>query len=252
MSSPRVAARLTVLPGLLCRRVSEDCGCARLLIPGGRVPQPDLSGAGACHEDAPRCPIACPCPAAGWCPACCSERAEKGTNRERSTIIIPAAGIPWFRELFNYYAGGTNEAGCAGAVAPHWLSRARMQLHTYAHAPDVGSWWGRSSLSRPRSFSSSSARTREAVSCASRRAAPGEAASRQCGCSHLAHCLAHRAACGPVQECFRRMCVRAKCPRTRFGPRHKLIWCARRRRPLPVWRGSCPKRQGRGPVCRLA
>lgn len=37
--------------------------------------------------------------------------AEKGTNRERSTIIVPFAGIMWFRELFNYYAGGTNEAG---------------------------------------------------------------------------------------------------------------------------------------------
>ena len=101
--------------------------------------------------------------------------AEKGTNRERSTIIIPAvglfvakyaflsicapcetgflakftqqrlcltlvcgqAGIPWFRELFNYYAGGTNEAGCglilccSGACGgcrqltdPRWSGRA--------------------------------------------------------------------------------------------------------------------------------
>ena len=37
--------------------------------------------------------------------------AEKGTNRERSTIIVPYSGIMWFRELFNYYAGGTNEQG---------------------------------------------------------------------------------------------------------------------------------------------
>lgn len=37
--------------------------------------------------------------------------AEKGTNRERSTIIVPNTGIMWFRELFNYYAGGTNEQG---------------------------------------------------------------------------------------------------------------------------------------------
>ena len=37
--------------------------------------------------------------------------AEKGTNRERSTIIVPYNGIMWFRELFNYYAGGTNEQG---------------------------------------------------------------------------------------------------------------------------------------------
>lgn len=26
--------------------------------------------------------------------------------------MFEQAGIPWFRELFNYYAGGTNEAGC--------------------------------------------------------------------------------------------------------------------------------------------
>ncbi|DBA92796.1 hypothetical protein WJX77_008760 [Trebouxia sp. C0004] len=37
--------------------------------------------------------------------------AETGTNRERSTIIVPYTGIMWFRELFNYYAGGTNEQG---------------------------------------------------------------------------------------------------------------------------------------------
>ena len=37
--------------------------------------------------------------------------AEKGTNRERSTIIVPYTGIMWFRELFNYYAGGANEQG---------------------------------------------------------------------------------------------------------------------------------------------
>ena len=29
---------------------------------------------------------------------------EKGTNRERSTIIVPGQSLPWFRELFNYYA----------------------------------------------------------------------------------------------------------------------------------------------------
>ena len=36
---------------------------------------------------------------------------EKGTNRERSTIIVPGQSLPWFRELFNYYA--TTEASCA-------------------------------------------------------------------------------------------------------------------------------------------
>lgn len=36
---------------------------------------------------------------------------EKGQNRERSTIIVPSAGIQWFVELFNYFAGGTNEQG---------------------------------------------------------------------------------------------------------------------------------------------
>ena len=29
---------------------------------------------------------------------------EKGTNRERSTIIVPGQSLPWFRELFNYFA----------------------------------------------------------------------------------------------------------------------------------------------------
>lgn len=36
---------------------------------------------------------------------------EKGNNRERSTIIVPSGGIPWFVELFHYYAAGTNETG---------------------------------------------------------------------------------------------------------------------------------------------
>eukprot|EP00210_Caulerpa_lentillifera_P004895 g4671.t1 len=34
---------------------------------------------------------------------------EKGNNRERSTIIVPSAGIQWFVELFHYFSGGTNE-----------------------------------------------------------------------------------------------------------------------------------------------
>ena len=29
---------------------------------------------------------------------------EKKANRERSTIIVPGRSLPWFRELFNYYA----------------------------------------------------------------------------------------------------------------------------------------------------
>lgn len=29
---------------------------------------------------------------------------EKKANRERSTIIVPGQSLPWFRELFNYYA----------------------------------------------------------------------------------------------------------------------------------------------------
>ncbi|KAK9817960.1 hypothetical protein WJX72_004943 [[Myrmecia] bisecta] len=37
--------------------------------------------------------------------------AEKGSNRERSTVIVPKLGIPWFRELFNYYAAGVDEQG---------------------------------------------------------------------------------------------------------------------------------------------
>jgi len=36
---------------------------------------------------------------------------EKGQNRERSTIIVPSAGIKWFVELFHYYSGGTSEQG---------------------------------------------------------------------------------------------------------------------------------------------
>ncbi|CAL8465643.1 g5179 [Coccomyxa elongata] len=36
---------------------------------------------------------------------------EKKANRERSTIIVPGQSLPWFRELFNYYA--TTEAALA-------------------------------------------------------------------------------------------------------------------------------------------
>lgn len=38
---------------------------------------------------------------------------EKGNSpsRSRSTIVLPAAGIPWFRELFRYYSGGTGDNG---------------------------------------------------------------------------------------------------------------------------------------------
>eukprot|EP00803_Ostreobium_quekettii_P000356 evm.model.scf_454.11 EVM.evm.TU.scf_454.11 scf_454:73376-75253(+) len=42
---------------------------------------------------------------------CYLKVSEKGNNRERSTIIVPSSGIPWFVELFHYYAGGTNENG---------------------------------------------------------------------------------------------------------------------------------------------
>ena len=36
---------------------------------------------------------------------------EKGNNRERSTIIVPSSGIPWFVELFHYYAGASADGG---------------------------------------------------------------------------------------------------------------------------------------------
>ena len=35
---------------------------------------------------------------------------EKKANRERSTIIVPGRSLPWFRELFNYYA--TTDPSC--------------------------------------------------------------------------------------------------------------------------------------------
>jgi hypothetical protein len=37
--------------------------------------------------------------------------AEKGTNRDRSTVIVPAAGIRWFVQLLHYYAGGIPDTG---------------------------------------------------------------------------------------------------------------------------------------------
>lgn len=40
---------------------------------------------------------------------------EKKANRERSTIIVPGRSLPWFRELFNYYA--TTDA----SYVSHWL-----------------------------------------------------------------------------------------------------------------------------------
>lgn len=46
-----------------------------------------------------------------------AERVRWRGCRERSTIIVPSAGLPWFRELFNYYAGGTNETGCVRVAA---------------------------------------------------------------------------------------------------------------------------------------
>ncbi len=45
--------------------------------------------------------------------------AEKGSNRERSTVIVPKLGIPWFRELFNYYAAGVDEQGRCVAGGVH-------------------------------------------------------------------------------------------------------------------------------------
>eukprot|EP00210_Caulerpa_lentillifera_P002769 g2646.t2 len=33
---------------------------------------------------------------------------ERGNNRERSTIIVPSAGIQWFVELFHYFSGAIN------------------------------------------------------------------------------------------------------------------------------------------------
>ncbi len=107
-----------------------------------------------------------------------SVRAGRGC-RERSTIIVPSAGLPWFRELFNYYAGGTNETGCERVVKRHRVRRPAPRgpwRRPIARAA-AGSSWARSSPSRPRSSSSSWARTRAGAFCGSRRAAPGEAAS---------------------------------------------------------------------------
>lgn len=41
---------------------------------------------------------------------------EKKANRERSTIIVPGRSLPWFRELFHYYA--TTDPSCV-FKAPH-------------------------------------------------------------------------------------------------------------------------------------
>ena len=40
---------------------------------------------------------------------------EKKANRERSTIIVPGRSLPWFRELFNYYA--TTDPTCVPCIA---------------------------------------------------------------------------------------------------------------------------------------
>ncbi|KAK9803252.1 hypothetical protein WJX73_010484 [Symbiochloris irregularis] len=36
---------------------------------------------------------------------------EKSNSRSRSTVVVPAAGIAWFRELFKYYSGATDAQG---------------------------------------------------------------------------------------------------------------------------------------------
>lgn len=41
---------------------------------------------------------------------------EKSNSRSRSTVVVPAAGIAWFRELFKYYSGATDAQGCASEL----------------------------------------------------------------------------------------------------------------------------------------
>ncbi len=40
---------------------------------------------------------------------------EKGAARERSTVVVPADGVPYFAELFRFYAQGGVEAGAGTA-----------------------------------------------------------------------------------------------------------------------------------------
>ena len=34
---------------------------------------------------------------------------ERGINRERSTVVVPAAGVSWFEALLSYYTDGAEE-----------------------------------------------------------------------------------------------------------------------------------------------
>ncbi|CAD7698571.1 unnamed protein product [Ostreobium quekettii] len=43
---------------------------------------------------------------------------EKGNNRERSTIIVPSSGIPWFVELFHYYAAASDGGSLVNKELP--------------------------------------------------------------------------------------------------------------------------------------
>lgn len=46
---------------------------------------------------------------------------ERGTKGDRSTIIVPSAGIPWFVQLFSYYASSA-EGGCDFGHCLVWKS----------------------------------------------------------------------------------------------------------------------------------
>lgn len=50
---------------------------------------------------------------------------EKKANRERSTIIVPGRSLPWFRELFNYYA--TTDPSCVLSKPPGCLQGGVVQ-----------------------------------------------------------------------------------------------------------------------------
>lgn len=68
---------------------------------------------------------------------------EKGSNRPRSNIIIPAAGIQWFVRLIDYYIAGAAEP--SGWVAHMWGGATPLQAASMAacrfHLLAV-LWWG--------------------------------------------------------------------------------------------------------------
>ena len=55
---------------------------------------------------------------------------ERGSSRERSTVVVPQDGVPYILELFRFYSAGGLEAGAA--TAKH------LQLETKAFYFEVG------------------------------------------------------------------------------------------------------------------